>query len=102
MPSLSEVMTAVEKESLRITDVEVLRLHYAETLRHWHERFSANVERVREMYDDRFCRMWKFYLAASEMTFRHDHQVVFQLQISKELESVPLTRDYIYRKSKQS
>ena len=102
VPALSEVMTAVEKEGLRITDVEVLRLHYAETLRHWHERFNANVERVREMYDDRFCRMWKFYLAASEMTFRHNHQVVFQLQISKELESVPLTRDYIYRKSVRS
>lgn len=102
VPALSEVMTAVEKEGLWITDVEVLRLHYAETLRHWHERFSANVERVREMYDDRFCRMWKFYLAASEMTFRHDHQVVFQLQISKDLESVPLTRDYIYRQSMQS
>ena len=102
VPALSEVMTAVEIEGLRITDIEVLRLHYAETLRHWHERFNANVERVRAMYDDRFCRMWKFYLAASEMTFRHDHQVVFQLQISKELESVPLTRDYIYRKSMQT
>ena len=102
VPALSEVMTAVEKEGLRITDIEVLRLHYAETLRHWHERFDASIERVREMYDDRFCRMWKFYLAASEMTFRHDHQVVFQLQISKELESVPLTRDYIYRKSMRS
>ena len=96
IPALSEVMTAIEKEGLFLADVEVLRLHYAETLRHWQERFMANIEKVRAIYDDRFCRMWRFYLAASEMTFRHDRQVVFQLQLSKRLETAPLTREYIY------
>ncbi|MGE5441996.1 MAG: class I SAM-dependent methyltransferase, partial [Bacteroidota bacterium] len=75
--------------------IEVLRLHYAETLRHWRERFLANRERAREIYDERFCRMWEFYLAACEMSFRYYGLVVFQLQMAKRMDAVPLTRDYI-------
>ena len=97
VPAISEVMAAIEKEGLIVTDIEVLRLHYAETLRHWHDRFMANVDRVREIYDDRFCRMWRWYLVASELTFRHYGQVVFQFQIARRQEAVPLTRDYLYR-----
>ncbi len=97
VPAMSEVMAAIEKEGLIVTDIEVLRLHYAETLRHWHDRFMANVDRVREIYDDRFCRMWRWYLVASELTFRHYGQVVFQFQIARRQEAVPLTRDYLYR-----
>ena len=97
IPAMSEVLAAIEKEGLIVTDIEILRLHYAETLKHWHQRFMANIDRVRELYDDRFCRMWRYYLIASELTFRHAGQVVFQFQISKRLRSVPLTRDYIYK-----
>ncbi len=96
-PSMSEVMKAIEKEDLYPTDVEVWRLHYAETLRHWYERFMANRDRVREIYDERFCRMWKFYLVACEMTFRLNRQCVFQFQLARRQEAVPLTRDYLYR-----
>ncbi len=96
IPAMSEVLAAIERENLMVTDIEILRLHYAETLKHWHDRFMANIERVRDMYDDRFCRMWRYYLVASEMAFRHAGQVVFQFQIAKKVDSVPLTRDYIY------
>ncbi len=99
VPAMSEVMAAIEKEGLIVTDIEVLRLHYAETLRHWHDRFMANVDRVREIYDDRFCRMWRYYLVASELTFRHYGQVVFQFQIARKQDAVPLTRDYLYREA---
>ena len=95
IPALSEIMTAVEKAGLRVTDVEVLRLHYAETLRHWRQRFAANRDRARALYDERFCRMWEFYLAASEASFRHMGNVVFQLQLAKRQDAVPLTRDYV-------
>ena len=94
-PALSEVVPVIEKAGLYITDVEVLRLHYAETLRHWRERFLRNVERARALYDDRFCRMWELYLAASETAFRFSGQVVFQIQVSRRQEAVPMTRDYI-------
>ncbi len=96
VPALSETMAAIERVGLCVTDVEVLRLHYAETLAYWYERFMSNIGRVQEIYDDRFCRMWRFYLVASEMTFRHGRQVVFQIQISKKPGAVPLTRDYNY------
>jgi cyclopropane-fatty-acyl-phospholipid synthase len=95
-PSLSEVSTAVEQADLYPTDIEVWRLHYAETLRHWHERFTANEDHARALYDDRFCRMWRYYLKASEHTFRHNRQCVFQVQLAKRQEAVPLTRDYLY------
>ncbi|SMX31784.1 SAM-dependent methyltransferase [Actibacterium lipolyticum] len=96
VPSMSEVMTAVEKEDLFTTDVEVWRLHYAETLRHWHDSFVANIDQARALYDERFCRMWRYYLVASELTFRLHHQVVFQFQLARKQDAVPLTRDYLY------
>ncbi len=99
-PAMSEAMRAVELEDLYPTDVEVWRLHYAETLRHWHDRFMANRDRVKAIYDERFCRMWKFYLVACEMTFRHHHQCVFQFQLARRQDAVPLTRDYLYRGDK--
>jgi len=95
VPALSEVMPAIERSGLYTTDVEVLRLHYAYTLRAWRERFLANRDRVLELYDERFCRMWEFYLAGSELAFRHMGLVVFQIQLARKQEAVPLTRDYI-------
>ena len=86
----------VEKTGLWITDIEVLRLHYAETLRNWRARFLAHRERVRTIYDERFCRMWEFYLAASEVAFRYQGHINFQMQIAKRVETVPLTRDYMF------
>ncbi len=96
VPAMSEVLAAIEKEGLLVTDVEVLRLHYAETLNNWHRRFEENMERVTEIYDERFCRMWKFYLVACEMTFRYSGHVVFQFQLTKDQKAVPLTRDYLH------
>lgn len=95
IPALSEVLRAVERSGLVMTDVEVLRLHYAETLRHWRERFVSRRAEVIELYDERFVRLWEFYLAASEMAFRHQGMMVFQMQIAKRQDVVPLTRDYI-------
>ena len=76
--------------------MECLRLHYAYTLRHWFDRFRAHEAEVRALYDARFTRMWRFYLAASEQTFRHAPQAVFQIQLSRRVDAVPLTRDYLY------
>lgn len=94
-PALSEVMTAVQRAGLWVTDIEILRLHYAHTLRHWRERFQANRATAAALYDERFCRMWEFYLAASEISFRYLRCVVFQVQLAKRPDAVPLTRDYI-------
>lgn len=94
-PALSEIMTVIEREQLITCDVEVLRLHYAETLKHWHRRFQAHRAEVAAMLDERFCRMWEFYLVGSEMAFRHEGQVVFQIQLSRSKTVVPETRDYI-------
>lgn len=96
VPSLSEASSAYEATGLVATDVEVWRLHYAETLRHWHERFMGNIDKARALYDERFCRMWRFYLVASELAFRLAGQVVFQMQLSPKQDAVPLTRDYLY------
>jgi cyclopropane-fatty-acyl-phospholipid synthase len=96
IPALSEMTAAIERQPLYMTDVEIWRLHYAETLRHWHDRFVANEDRARALYDDRFCRMWRYYLVAAEMTFRHNWQCVFQVQLAHRQEAVPLTRDYLY------
>ncbi|WP_339716720.1 cyclopropane-fatty-acyl-phospholipid synthase family protein, partial [uncultured Sneathiella sp.] len=96
IPPLSEVTPAIEKAGLYVTDIEILRVHYAETLRDWRKRFMAKLEMVRGIYDDRFCRMWEFYLAASEVSFRNSGLVVFQIQLSKRLTDLPLTRDYIH------
>ena len=101
-PALSEMSAAVEKEDLWATDIEVWRLHYAETLKHWHDRFTANIDKVREIYDDRFCRMWRYYLIASELTFRLGRQCVFQVQLSRKQDAVPLTRDYLHEHWQES
>jgi cyclopropane-fatty-acyl-phospholipid synthase len=94
-PAVSEVVPVVERTGLWITDIEILRLHYAETLRAWRQRFNANRERVRALYDERFCRMWEFYLAGSEIAFRQQGHMNFQMQLAKRVDTVPLTRDYI-------
>ncbi|MDF1750861.1 MAG: cyclopropane-fatty-acyl-phospholipid synthase [Alphaproteobacteria bacterium] len=96
IPALSEVTPRIEKTHLWMTDIEILRLHYAETIKHWRHRFLQNWDKAEAIYDARFCRMWEFYLAASEMSFRYDTLMVFQIQLSKQLETVPLTRDYMY------
>ncbi|SCZ11558.1 SAM-dependent methyltransferase [Microvirga guangxiensis] len=95
LPVLSEVLPAVERAGLIVTDIEILRLHYAYTLQAWRERFMANREEVRKLYDERFCRMWECYLAMSESAFRWQDAVVFQLQLARRNDVVPLTRDYI-------
>ncbi len=94
-PALSEVLPILERLKLWVTDIEILRLHYAETLRLWRRRFAANRPRVAALYDERFCRMWEFYLTASELAFRRLGHMVFQIQIAKRQDAVPLTRDYI-------
>ncbi|MBL8847844.1 MAG: class I SAM-dependent methyltransferase [Hyphomicrobium zavarzinii] len=94
-PALSEVFTAVEQNSLWVTDLEFLRLHYAKTLAHWESRFQANRAKVAEMYDERFCRMWEFYLISAEMMFRTGSQLVFHMQLAKKRDAVPIVRDYI-------
>lgn len=95
VPALSEILPAIERAGLYVTDIEVLRLHYAETLKAWRQRFNANRARVAELYDERFCRMWEFYLAGCEAAFRHGGLVNFQIQLSKRVDAVPLTRNYI-------
>lgn len=96
-PALSEVLSAVERAGLWATDIEILRLHYAETLRHWHARFEQARWKVRALYDERFCRMWEFYLVGCEMAFRNGPMMVFQIQLARSRNAVPLTRDYIGR-----
>jgi cyclopropane-fatty-acyl-phospholipid synthase len=95
IPSLSEVMPSIERSGLVVTDIEILRLHYAKTLKAWRQRFLARREEMAALYDERFCRMWEFYLAWSEMAFRHQGMVVFQIQLAKRQGTVPLSRDYI-------
>ena len=95
IPALSEVLPHIERAGLVVTDVEILRLHYAETLKHWRERFMANRAKAVEIYDERFARMWEFYLAGSEAAFRWQDMMVFQIQITKKNDTLPLTRSYI-------
>lgn len=94
-PALSEVFPATENNSLWVTDVEFLRVHYATTLKHWHERFEANRAQIARMYDERFCRMWEFYLISAEMMFRTGSQEVFHMQLAKTRDAAPITRDYV-------
>lgn len=94
-PALSEVLPEIEKQGLTVTDIEVLRLHYAETLRHWRQRFAANRDKAVDLYDERFARMWEFYLAASETGFRYQGLVIHQIQICAPKAELPLTRTYI-------
>lgn len=98
-PALSEVLPAIEQSGLMTTDVEVWRLHYALTLAEWRRRFVANWDRAAQIYDERFCRMWEFFLAAEEMAFRYQGLVVFQVQLSKRIDALPLTRDYMVPKA---
>jgi cyclopropane-fatty-acyl-phospholipid synthase len=93
-PALSEVFPVVENNSLWVTDLEFLRVHYATTLRHWYERFEANRSKVAAMYDERFCRMWEFYLVSAEMMFRTGSQEVFHMQLAKKRDAAPIVRDY--------
>ncbi len=95
-PSLSEIAGPIEKSGLIINDMEVLRMHYSHTLRHWKERFLSKKEEVLIMFDEKFFRMWEFYLTGCEMAFKWGDQVVFQFQLSKKLMSTPNTRDYFY------
>jgi len=95
IPALSEVVPVVERLRLWVTDIEILRLHYAETLRQWRQRFARHRERVRAIYDERFCRMWEMYLVGSEIAFRRGNHLVFQMQLARAVDTVPLTRDYM-------
>lgn len=95
IPALSEMMPHIERSGLVVTDIEFLGRHYAETLRKWSERFQANRDRVREIYDEKFCRMWEYYLATSEVAFRYMGMTVFQIQIARRADAVPMTRGYI-------
>lgn len=97
IPALSEVLPAIERAGLLVTDIEILRLHYAETLKNWRDRFLAHREEVERLYDARFVRMWEFYLACSEMAFREQNMMVFQIQLAKRQGVVPITRDYLSR-----
>jgi len=94
-PALSEVLPSVEQSGLIVSDIEILRLHYAMTLVEWRKRFVANWERAARLYDERFCRMWEFYLAGAEMGFRSQGLMVFQLQVTKHVDALPLVRDYM-------
>jgi len=95
IPALSQVIPHVERSGLWVTDLEILRLHYANTLRLWRERFLDNWDTVAKLYDGRFCRMWEYYLVASEMSFRYAGFMVFQMQLAASVDDVPLTRDYL-------
>ncbi len=95
-PSLSEISLPIEKSGLILSDIEVLRTHYQHTLRNWKDRFMSKKDQVLEMFDEKFFRMWEFYLVGCEMAFKWGDQVVFQLQLTKKLNSTPITRDYIY------
>src|SRR5947207_3070157 len=97
IPALSEVLPAIEKAGLLVCDVEILRMHYAETLKAWRDRFMARREEAVRLYDERFARMWEFYLAASEMSFRKQNLMNFQIQLTRRQGIVPMTRDYIAR-----
>jgi cyclopropane-fatty-acyl-phospholipid synthase len=97
IPALSEVMPAIERAGLLVCDIEILRLHYAETLKAWRERFMARREEAVRLYDERFARMWEFYLACSELSFRKQNLMNFQIQFTKRQGVVPMTRDYVVR-----
>ncbi len=95
-PSMSELASPIEKSGLIVSDIEVLRMHYSHTLRHWKERYISNKSKILEMFDEKFFRMWEFYLTSCELAFKLGDQVVFQFQLTKDLTTAPTTRDYIY------
>ena len=101
-PALSEVFRALEQQHLVATDLEVLRLHYALTIRHWRRRFEANRDAIAALYDERFCRLFELYLAGSEFSFRHLNHMVWQLQLARRQDAVPLTRDYMLAAASES
>ncbi|MBC6404325.1 MAG: class I SAM-dependent methyltransferase [Rhodospirillales bacterium] len=96
LPTLSELLPAIEDNGLFVTDIEILRLHYAETLKLWRQRFNENHRAVEDLYDARFYRMWELYLAGCEMGFRHQGLMVVQVQMTRRQETLPLTRDYMF------
>lgn len=95
-PAMSEVFSAIERTGLKVLDVEFLRLHYADTLKHWSINFQRNREKIKKLYDERFCRMWEFYLAGAETAFRRNNHMVAQFQIANDQEAAPLTRNYMF------
>ena len=95
IPSVSETMAAIERSGLLVTDIEILRLHYADTLKEWRRRFLAHRDEVKAIYDECFCRMWEFYLVGSEVAFRVYGHMVFHIQLAKRQDVVPRTRDYV-------
>ena len=96
IPALSEVMKRVEKSGLTTTDVQILKFHYAETLKRWRYNFYDNLDKIKELYDEKFCRMWDFYLSSSQASFEESSLVIFQLQLSKDKKTVPDHRDYLF------
>jgi cyclopropane-fatty-acyl-phospholipid synthase len=101
-PALSEVLPAIERSGLMITDIEVLRLHYARTIELWRERLAANRDAIRDLYDERFCRMFEFYLVCAELAFRREREAVFQIQLSPSQTALPLTRDYMLGEARET
>jgi cyclopropane-fatty-acyl-phospholipid synthase len=101
-PALSEVLPAVEKSGLFVTDIEILRLHYAKTIAHWRARFAGNRDAIASLYDERFCRMFEFYLSGAELAFRRMGHMNWQLQLTREQAALPITRDYIWQTERQS
>jgi cyclopropane-fatty-acyl-phospholipid synthase len=102
VPALSEVFAATERTGMWVADMEVLRLHYAYTIRHWRERFMARREEAAALYDERFCRMWEFYLTAVELGFQHGSNMVFQIAVSRSRDAVPLSRDFMFPMARPS
>ena len=101
-PALSEVLAATERNGLWVSDIEVLRLHYYHTIRHWRERFARNRERAAQIYDERFCRLWEFYLAAVELEFLHGSHMVFQMLVATTRDAVPIRRDFMIDAERQA
>jgi cyclopropane-fatty-acyl-phospholipid synthase len=101
-PALSEVLGPIERSGLITTDIEILRLHYAKTIAHWRRRFAANLDAITTIYDDRFCRMFEFYLSGSELAFRLEDHMNFQIQLTRNKEALPLARDYMFEHERQS
>lgn len=102
IPSLSEVIPAIERAGLLISDIHILRLHYAKTLRAWRERFMSHRRQAVEMFSEEFCRMWEYYLTGAEIAFRHQGMMVFQLQMTKNIAALPITPNYIWQNLKPS
>jgi len=96
IPSLAQITAAIEPSRLWVTDIEILRKHYAETLRHWRARFMAARDAMVELYDERFCRMWEFYLCLCELGFRYTTLMVAQVQLTRKIDALPITRDYMH------